>query len=94
MVEAVARIIGGYYRDFCAISKIAGRSVGIVSFVLDGRDVWVTFSEHGFDWNELSTWDQVKVGAVALGGVALAFEFFWLGAAASTVTMGIAVLKH
>ncbi|WP_353720318.1 hypothetical protein [Dyadobacter sp. 676] len=92
--EALANVVGAPLKTYFPEAVIFGKRVGLVGVVLDGREVFIAYSDAGLNWNNMSTWDQAKAIIWGVGATAFVFEFFWLGAAAATVSIGMGVAKE
>ena len=95
MAEALAKVAGAEMKTFFPAAEVSRKCVGGVSLILDGIEIYAVWGEAGFNWNNLSTWNQVKT--VVFGATAVGFFVaggFWLAAAAGTVSLGMAVYEE
>jgi hypothetical protein len=92
--EVMAKVIGAEVKTFFPYATVFGKGVGVVGLVLDGKEVWAVWSEPGANWNNLSTWNQLKTVLFGVGVfVVFVPNTFWLGAVVATASIGIAVVE-
>lgn len=91
--EALAKVLGAELKTFFPYAEVFGKRVGGLSLILDGIEVYGVWDEAGRNWNNLTTWNQVKIIVFGTGAIAFVAGAFWLAAAAGTVSFGMAVVE-